>query len=106
MTTARHAACARRRKELTTTAAGNVNFSNDGQKHPGDFQRPAETKDHHEHPDPNRKHQTRPRTQKAFRGTELLVGGYLAISVLTLVGVVLLRNHRGVARARELGLIP
>jgi hypothetical protein len=52
------------------------------------------------------KHQTRPRTQKAFRGTELLVGGYLAISVLTLVGVVLLRNHRGVARAREPGLIP
>ena len=45
MTAAQHAACARRRKELTTTAAGNVNFSNYGQKHPGDFQRPAETKD-------------------------------------------------------------
>ena len=52
------------------------------------------------------KHQTRPRTQKAFRGAELLVGGYLAISVLILVGVALLRNHRGVARAGDLSLIP
>ena len=44
-------------------------------------------------------HQTRPRTQKAFRSTELLVGGHLAISVLTLVGVILLRNHATVVNS-------
>jgi hypothetical protein len=44
-------------------------------------------------------HQTRPRTQKAFHSTELLVGGYLPISVLTLVGVVLLRNHATVVNS-------
>ncbi len=38
-------------------------------------------------------HQTHPRTQTALRSTKLLVGGYLAISVLTLVAIVLLRNH-------------
>ncbi|GAA2432567.1 hypothetical protein ACFPFX_28390 [Streptomyces mauvecolor] len=33
-----------------------------------------------------------PRSLAAFRGTKLLVGGYLGISVLTLVAIVLLRN--------------
>ena len=42
--TAPHTEGRRRREEVTTAAAGNVNFSNDGQQHPGDFQRPAETK--------------------------------------------------------------
>ncbi|HWE88730.1 MAG TPA: hypothetical protein VG317_04625 [Pseudonocardiaceae bacterium] len=34
-----------------------------------------------------------PRTLAAFRSTKLLVGAYLGISVLTLVAIVLLRNH-------------
>jgi len=38
-------------------------------------------------------HQTRPRTQKAFHSTKLLVGSYAGISVLTLVAIALLRNH-------------
>ncbi|MFD7165733.1 hypothetical protein [Streptomyces violascens] len=33
-----------------------------------------------------------PRSLAAFRGTKLLAGGYLGISVLTLVAIVLLRN--------------
>ncbi len=35
---------------------------------------------------------THPRTRKAFRGTKLLVGAYLTLSVLTLAAIVLLRN--------------
>jgi hypothetical protein len=38
-------------------------------------------------------HQTHPRTWTAFRSTKLLVGSYTSISVLTLVAVVVLRNH-------------
>ncbi|MFI6054378.1 hypothetical protein ACIBCO_30340 [Streptomyces violascens] len=34
-----------------------------------------------------------PRSQAAFRSTKLLVGGYLGISVLTLVAIVALRNN-------------
>jgi hypothetical protein len=34
-----------------------------------------------------------PKTRTALRGTELLVSGYLGISVCTLVAIVLLRNH-------------
>jgi hypothetical protein len=34
-----------------------------------------------------------PRTRTAFRPIKLLVGGYLATSVLTLVAIVLLRHH-------------
>ena len=44
-------------------------------------------------------HQTHPRTQKAFRSTELLVGGYTGISVLTLVAIVVLRNHAAVVNS-------
>jgi hypothetical protein len=44
-------------------------------------------------------HQTHPRTQTALRSTELLVGGYLAISVLTLVAIVVLRNHAAVVNS-------
>ncbi len=35
-----------------------------------------------------------PRTRKAFRATTLLVGSYVALSVLTLVAIVLLRNDK------------
>lgn len=35
---------------------------------------------------------TDPRTRKAFRGTKLLVGAYLGLSVLTLAAVVVLRG--------------
>jgi hypothetical protein len=38
-----------------------------------------------------------PRT--AWRGTTLLVGAYLTISVLTLVAIVLLRNHPDIVNA-------
>lgn len=34
-----------------------------------------------------------PRSLAAFRGTTLLVGGYLVLSVLALVTIVLLRDH-------------
>ncbi|MFE3548088.1 hypothetical protein ACFXN2_05355 [Streptomyces kronopolitis] len=34
-----------------------------------------------------------PRSLAAFRGAKLLVGGYLALSVLALVAIVLLRDH-------------
>ena len=34
-----------------------------------------------------------PRAVKAFRRIKLLVGGYVGISALTLVAIVLLRNH-------------
>ncbi|MGW9075640.1 hypothetical protein [Streptomyces kronopolitis] len=34
-----------------------------------------------------------PRSLAAFRGTKLLVGGYLALSVMALVAIVLLRDH-------------
>ncbi|MER0444067.1 hypothetical protein ABR738_05720 [Streptomyces sp. Edi4] len=37
-------------------------------------------------------HLDHPRTRAAFRGARLLVGGYLALSVLTLGAVVLLRD--------------
>ncbi|WP_406509912.1 hypothetical protein [Streptomyces sp. NBC_00212] len=37
-------------------------------------------------------HLDHPRSLAAFRSTKLLVGGYLGISVLTLVAIVLLRN--------------
>ena len=44
-------------------------------------------------------HQTHPRTWTAFRSTKLLVGGYTSISVLTLVAVVVLRNHATVVNS-------
>lgn len=44
-------------------------------------------------------HQTHPRTKIAFRSTELLVGGYAGISVLTLVAIVVLRNHAAVVNS-------
>ncbi|MFI0711548.1 hypothetical protein ACH4SK_12990 [Streptomyces inhibens] len=34
-----------------------------------------------------------PRTRQAFRSTRLLVGCYAGLSVLTLIAVILLRNH-------------
>jgi hypothetical protein len=34
-----------------------------------------------------------PRTRTTFRGVKVLAGGYLAISVLTFVAIVLLRHH-------------
>lgn len=34
-----------------------------------------------------------PRTQAAFRSTRLLAGGYLGISVLTLVAIIVMRNN-------------
>ncbi|MGW7579375.1 hypothetical protein [Streptomyces sp. NPDC054765] len=34
-----------------------------------------------------------PRTRRAFRNTKLLVGCYAGLSVLTLIAVILLRNH-------------
>ncbi|MFF4183464.1 hypothetical protein ACFYZ9_09760 [Streptomyces sp. NPDC001691] len=37
-------------------------------------------------------HLTHPRSLAAFRATKLLLGGYLGISVLTLVAIVLLRD--------------
>jgi hypothetical protein len=37
-----------------------------------------------------------PRSLRAFRGVKLLAGGYLGISVLTLVAVVLLRDHHSI----------
>jgi hypothetical protein len=36
---------------------------------------------------------------KAFRTTKLLVGGFLAISVLTLVAIILMRDHASVVNA-------
>jgi hypothetical protein len=38
----------------------------------------------------------RPDARTAFRGVRLLVGGYVTISVLTLVAIVLLRDHASV----------
>lgn len=38
-------------------------------------------------------HLNHPRTKAAFRGVKLLVGTYVTISALTLVAIVLLRNH-------------
>lgn len=40
-----------------------------------------------------------PRTQSAFRGMKILVGGYLGISVATLVAIVLLRNHAAIVNS-------
>ena len=37
-----------------------------------------------------------PKTRTALHGTELLVSGYVGISVLTLVAIVLLSNHAAV----------
>lgn len=37
-----------------------------------------------------------PRSRSAFRGVKLLAAGYLGISVLTLVAVVLLRDHHSI----------
>jgi len=37
-----------------------------------------------------------PRSRSAFRGMKILVGGYLGISVATLIAVVLLRNHTAI----------
>ncbi len=37
-----------------------------------------------------------PRTRAALRTTRLLVGGYLGLSVLTLVAIVLMRHHSSV----------
>jgi hypothetical protein len=37
-----------------------------------------------------------PRTRGAFRAVKVLVGGYLAICVATVVAVVVLRDHRAV----------
>ena len=41
-------------------------------------------------------HLSRPATWTAFRSVKLLVGGYLTISVLTLVAIVVLRHHAAV----------
>ena len=40
-----------------------------------------------------------PRSQSAFRGMKILVGGYLGISVATLVAIVLLRNHAAIVNS-------
>ena len=40
-----------------------------------------------------------PRTLGAFRTLKLLVGGYLGLSVLTLVAIVLLRNHASIVNS-------
>jgi hypothetical protein len=40
-----------------------------------------------------------PSNYKAFRGVKVFVGGYLGISVLTLVGVVLLRGNTAVVNS-------
>ena len=41
-------------------------------------------------------HLNHPRSRTAFRSVQLLVGCYLSISVLTLVAIVLLRNHTAI----------
>ena len=38
-------------------------------------------------------------TRTAMRRIRLLIGGYVALSVLTLVAVVVLRNHHGIVNA-------
>jgi O-antigen/teichoic acid export membrane protein len=40
-----------------------------------------------------------PRSVSALRSVQLLVGGYLAISVLTLIAIIALRNDAGVVNA-------
>jgi hypothetical protein len=40
-----------------------------------------------------------PRSQRAFRIVKLLIGGYLAISVLTLVAILLMRNDAKLVNA-------
>ncbi len=40
-----------------------------------------------------------PRTRGTFRTVRLLVGGYLTISVLTLIAIIVLRNHSGIVNA-------
>jgi hypothetical protein len=47
-------------------------------------------------PDELRRH---PRTRSAFRAVAILVGGYLTISVLTMVAVIVLRNDAAVVTA-------
>lgn len=42
---------------------------------------------------------THPRSQTALRGVKLLVGGYLAISVLTVAVIVLMRNDAAAVNA-------
>jgi hypothetical protein len=42
---------------------------------------------------PIEEHLNHPATRTAFRSVKLLVGGYLAISVVTLAAIVLLRHH-------------
>jgi cobalamin synthase len=40
-----------------------------------------------------------PRSRKAFRTTKTLVGGYLGLSVLTLIAIVALRDHPAIVNA-------
>lgn len=48
---------------------------------------------------PAEQHLNHPRARAAFRGAKLLVGGYLAISALTLVAIVLLRDDAAVVNS-------
>src|SRR5689334_18103885 len=41
-------------------------------------------------------HLNHPQSQRAFRSTRLLVGGYLGISALTLAAIILLRDNAAV----------
>ena len=40
-----------------------------------------------------------PRSRSAFRGMRILVGGYLGISVATLIAIVLLRDHPAIVNS-------
>lgn len=40
-----------------------------------------------------------PRSQSAFRSIRILVGGYVAISLATLIAIVLLRNHASIVNS-------
>lgn len=40
-----------------------------------------------------------PRSRKAFRTTKILIGGYLGLSVLTLIAIVALRDHPAIVNA-------
>jgi hypothetical protein len=42
---------------------------------------------------------TKPETRTAFRTVKLLVGGYLLLSLVTFVAIVLLRDHHSVVNA-------
>jgi hypothetical protein len=47
----------------------------------------------------NAEHLTHPRTRAAFGNVQRLVGCYLGLSVLTLITIVLLRNHSALVNA-------